>query len=204
MKSKFLAVFLIGVGAASFANAASPAAAAEHVNLRGAVVSVQGPSLTVRTRQGETSQVELLDGWKLTGVANASVDAIKPGNFVGISSVPTAAGGNGAVEVVVLPDGVKGNEGSFPWDLKPKSTMTNATVTNAVKNVDGNTLTVTYRGQDKEISIPIGTPVVTLAPAGPSDLVPGAIVFVPAERNADGSLSTRFVVVGTNGIVPPM
>jgi hypothetical protein len=95
-------------------------------------------------------------------------------------------------------------EGSYPWDLKPKSTMTNATVSNAVKEVDGRTVTLTYRGGEKKISIPDGTPIVTFAPATPADLKPGATVFVPAKRGDNGALSTGFVVVGTNGIVPPM
>ena len=39
--------------------------------------------------------------------------------------------------MLVFPPAMKGTgEGSYPWGLKPKSTMTNATVTNAVKDVD--------------------------------------------------------------------
>jgi hypothetical protein len=36
-------------------------------------------------------------------------------------------------------------EGSHGWDLKPNSSMTNATVADAVKDVDGRTVTVSYR-----------------------------------------------------------
>ena len=96
-------------------------------------------------------------------------------------------------------------EGSYPWDLKPKSTMTNATVSNAVKDVDGRTVTLSYSGgQEKKIAIPDGTPIVTFAPATEADLKPGATVFVPAKRGADGALAAGFVVVGANGVVPPM
>jgi hypothetical protein len=124
---------------------------------------------------------------------------------VGVASLPKAAGGDGAVEVLIFPPTLKGTgEGNYPWDLKPKSSMTNATVSNAVKNVDGRTLTLTYRGGEKTISIGDGTPIVTFAPATPADLKPGAIVFVPAQRGDDGALATGFVVVGTNGVVPPM
>jgi len=73
-------------------------------------------------------------------------------------------------------------EGSYGWDLKPESSMTNATVADAVKGVDGRTVTVAYKGKEKKISIPDGTQVVTLAPATKDGLVPGAVVFVPAER----------------------
>jgi hypothetical protein len=33
---------------------------------------------------------------------------------------------------------------------------------------------------------------------------PGATVFVPAQRGDDGALAAGFVVVGTNGVDPPM
>jgi hypothetical protein len=82
--------------------------------------------------------------------------------------------------------------------------MTNATVANAVKGVDGHTVTVNYHGKEKKIAIADGTPVVTLAPATTKDLVAGAIVFIPAMKDAKGGLVAPQVVVGTNGVVPPM
>ena len=173
--------------------------------MRGTVVSLDGSTLTVKTREGPTSALALKSGWKVTGVAKASVEDIKPGDYVGIASLPTAAGGDGAVEVLVFPAAMKGaGEGSYPWDLKPKSTMTNATVADAVKTVDGRTVTLSYRGQEKRISVPDDTPVVTLAPATAADLKFGAAVFVPAQRGDDGALAAGNVVVGANGVVPPM
>ena len=180
--------------------------AEEIVHVRGTIVSLDGSTLAVKTREGPTSTVALKPGWKVTGVAKASVEDIKPGDFVGIASLPTAAGGDGAVEVLVFPPAMKGTgEGSYPWDLRPKSTMTNATVTNAVKDVNGRTVTLSYSGgKEKKISISDGTPIVTFGPATAGDLKPGATVFVPAQRGDDGALATGFVVVGTNGVVPPM
>jgi hypothetical protein len=197
--SKIAFVALLGIGAVSAAQAA------ENVRVRGTVVGLEGSTLTVKTREGPTSALALKSGWKVMGVAKASLEDIKPGDFVGIASLPTSAGGDGAVEVLVFPPAMKGTgEGSYPWDLKPKSTMTNATVTNAVKEVDGRTLDLSYSGGEKKISVPMGTPIVTFGPATEADLKPGATVFVPAQRGDDGALATGFVVVGTNGVVPPM
>jgi hypothetical protein len=182
------------------------ATAAENVRVRGEIISVDGSTLVVKTREGPTSAIALKPNWQVTGVAQASVEDIKPGDFVGIASLPTASGGDGAVEVLIFPPALKGTgEGSYPWDLKPKSTMTNATVTNAVKDVEGRTVTVSYGGgQEKKISIADGTPIVTFGPATAADLKPGATVFVPAQRSDDGALSAGRIVVGTNGVVPPM
>ncbi len=182
-----------------------PSQAAETVRVRGTIVSLDGSTLTVKTREGPTAALALKPGWKVRGVATASLGDIKPGDFVGVASLPRAAGGDGAIEVLVFPAAMKGTgEGSYPWDLKPNSTMTNATVSNAVKEVDGRMLTLTFDGQEKKISVAEGTPIVTFAPATNADLKPGATVFVPAQRGADGNISTGFVVVGANGVVPPM
>src|SRR5438552_146240 len=77
-------------------------------------------------RRGKRRRDSAPAGWNVSGVAKASVDDIKTGDFVGIASVPTAEGGDGALEVVIFPAALKGRgEGSRPWDLKPNSTMTN-------------------------------------------------------------------------------
>ena len=184
----------------------SPAEAAENVRVRGTIVGLEGSTLTVKTREGPNAVLIMKPGWKMAGVAKASLEDIKPGDFVGIASLPTSSGGDGAVEVLVFPPAMKGTgEGSYPWDLKPKSTMTNATVTNAVKGVEGRTLDLSYSGgKEKKISIPAGVPIVTFGPATEADLKPGATVFVPAQRGDDGALATGFVAVGTNGVDPPM
>src|SRR6202789_2903068 len=184
----------------------SPAQAAENVRVRGTVVGLEGSTLTVKTREGPNAMLMLKPGWKMAGVAKASVEDIKPGDFVGIASLPTASGGDGAIEVLVFPPALKGTgEGNYPWDLKPKSSMTNATVTNAVKGVDGRTLDLSYSGgKEKKIAIPDGVPIVTFGPATATDLKPGVAVFVPAQRGDDGTLGAGFVVVGTTGVDPPM
>jgi len=175
------------------------------VHVRGAIVSLNGSTLTVKTREGPDAAVALMPGFKVAGIARASVEDIKPGDFVGIASLPAAAGEDAAVEVLVFPPAMKGTgEGSYSWDLKPKSSMTNATVANAVKGVEGRTLKLSYKGGEKTISIPDGVPIVTFGPATEADLKPGAMVFVPAQRGDSGALAAGFIAVGTNGVDPPM
>lgn len=180
-------------------------AAQDRVNVRGKIVGFSANTLQVKSREGKTVTVALADGYKVAGVARATMADIKPGSFVGIASLPKADGGDGALEVLVFPPAMKGaGEGSYAWDLKPKSNMTNATVANAVQGVDGHTVTVTYHGKEKKIAIPEGTPIVTLGPATGADLKPDAVVFIPAQKDAKGKLVAQQIVVGNNGIVPPM
>ncbi|WP_193089332.1 hypothetical protein [Advenella sp. FME57] len=186
--------------------AASAASAAEQgVRVRGTVVALAGDQLQVKSRDGQAIDVKLKDGWMASAVKKASFSDIKSGDFVGIASLPKSAGGDGALEVLIFPPALKGRgEGSYSWDLKPNSTMTNATVGDSVKSVDGSVVTLNYHGKEKKISVPDGTPVVTLAPATHDDVKPGTVVFIPAQKGADGTLSTGQLIVGKDGVVPPM
>ncbi|MDR6636154.1 Cu/Ag efflux protein CusF [Phyllobacterium sp. 1468] len=180
--------------------------ASDHANVRGVIVGLVGRSLVVKTRDGGDMAITLSDDCLVNSVAMASINDIKPGDFVGISNVPKSEGMSSALEVVIFPAALKGTgEGDRPWDLKPNSSMTNATVANTVKGVDGRTVTVTYQGGgQKRIDIPDKTPIVTLSLATMDDLKSGATVFVPAEHGSDGTWTTHRVVFGTNGVVPPM
>jgi hypothetical protein len=208
MKNAFPALALGLTSILSTTILAAPAHAedkkAASIHVRGSIVDYQGSTLKVKTREGETVDIALANDWKVASVANAKVTDIKPGDFVGIASLPKADGGDGALEVLIFPPAMKGTgEGSYGWDLKPDSSMTNATVADAVKGVDGRTVTVNYHGKEKKIAIPDGTPVVTIAGATKDDLVPGAVVFITAEKAATGPIAHQ-VVVGKNGVVPPM
>ncbi len=209
MIRNILSALLIGTaGISSAAMIVAPAHAeekkAERMNVRGSIVSYSGSTLEVKTREGETLPITLADGWQVSSVAKAEVTDIRPGDFVGIASLPKESGGDGALEVLIFPPALKGTgEGSYGWDLKPNSSMTNATVADAVKDIDGRTVTVSYHGKEKKIAIPNGTPVVTFAAATKDDLVPDAVVFIPAEKTSAGPVAHQ-ILVGKNGVVPPM
>lgn len=187
--------------------AALPAAAADttRVRVRGTIDAFDGGILTVKTREGETDKIALKSGWVVAGVTTASADDIKPGDYVGIASLPKSDGGDGALEVLIFPAAMKGTgEGISAYDLKPNSKMTNATVSNIDRGASGQELTLSFKGEQKKMSVPTGTPIVTFANATQSNLVSGAAVIVTAEKASDGSLSASRVAVGLNGIVPPM
>ena len=209
MSSKPHSHFFKTLAAGSFAALALLQAAdaqdGERTRVRGVIESLSGDRLVVRTREGGDATIALKAGWKVAGIRQASVEDIKPGDFVGVASLPKGSGPDGAIEVLIFPASMKGTgEGNRPWDAQPNSQMTNATVSNAVKSVDGHTITLTYQGKEKIITIADATPIVTLAPATKDDLKAGAGVIVTGEKAADGSISASQVAVGLNGITPPM
>lgn len=175
------------------------------VRVRGQVVSLNGATLTIKSRTGEDVTVQLADKWAVGGIVKASMTDIKPGTFIGTAAMPQAGASLRALEVVVFPEAMRGTgEGSYDWDLKPKSSMTNANITNAVDSVNGRTVTLAYKGGTKSIVIGADTPIVTFGAADKSDIKPGANVFVAAQKQADGNLVAARVAVGKDGVVPPM
>jgi hypothetical protein len=184
---------------------ASAFAQSTAVRVRGSVVSLDGSKLVVHAKDGKDVTVNLADNFAAIAVVKSSMVDIKEGTFIGTATVTQPDSTLRSLEVVVFPDKMRGTaEGHYPWDLGSSSMMTNATVANAVKGVDGQTVTVTYKGGEKKIEIPDNVPVVALVPATKEEIVPGAMVFVPTQRQADGSLNGGAVLFGKDGVVPPM
>jgi len=201
------ALFAGGVAVVALALGCVLAAAqvSNAVRVRGTVVSLTGSTLIVHSRDGADISIHLADGWGVTGVVKASMSDIKPGVFIGTASLPQSDGSLRSLEVLVFPEALRGTgEGHYPWDLKPTSMMTNATVANAVDGVDGRTVTLSYKGGEQKIAIPADAPIVTIAEAQKSDVKAGVAVFIPATHQPDGTLETSRVVVGKDGLVPPM
>jgi len=196
---------IMGAALALGAVTVVPAHAADKARVRGVVESLDGDTLMVKSREGKDVTIKLTSGWAVNGIVKASVGDIKPGDFVGIASEPTASGVNGALEVLIFPAAMKGTgEGDYGWDLTPTSSMTNATVANAVTSVNGPTLSLTYKGGEKKISIPTGTPVVTFGKATKDDIKPGAGVLINGMTAGDNVVESDRVVVGIDGVIPPM
>lgn len=175
------------------------------VRVRGSVTGFDGHVLAVKTREGKDVGIMLAETVAVVGVAATSMAEIKPGSFIGAAAMQRKDGRLVALEVLVFPESARGsNEGHYPWDLQPESSMTNATVAASVDGNDGKELTLTYKGGQQRILVPHGIPIVTFAPADKSLLAPGAQVFVPTQLAADGSMSAARVLVGKDGIKPPM
>jgi hypothetical protein len=175
------------------------------VRVRGSITGFDGSVLAVKTRQGRDVTVKLAETFAVIGVAATSMAEIKSGSFIGTGAVQDKAGRLVALEVLVFPESSRGsNEGHYPWDLQPGSTMTNATVAALVDENDGKELTLTYKGGQQRVVVPKGIPIVTFVPADRSLLVPGAQVVIATQMSADGSMSAARVLVGKDGITPPM
>jgi len=199
---------LAGYAAALLALVATVATAAAQsppTRLRGSIAAIDGKTATIATREGSNVKINLADNWAVMLVSPVSMADIKENSFVGIASMKGPDGTLNALEVLVFPEAARGsNEGHYPWDLQPESMMTNATVATVAKASDGQTLTLKYKDGTQTIKVKPGTPIVTFAPGDKADAKVGAKVFLGATKAADGSLTAARLLVGKDGLTPPM
>src|SRR6476620_9575895 len=173
--------------------------------VRGTIEAVDGGALAVKSRGGEDFKLHMTGDLRVLGITRISLSDIKVGSFIGTTTVPGPDGSQNAVEVHVFPENMRGTgEGSRPYDLKPNSTMTNATVSESVVGNDGHTLLVKYKDGEKKVLVTPESPFVTSVPAEKSDLKAGAKVIAFMKQLPDGSFETNRVSVGRDGLTPPM
>ena len=148
----------------------------------------------------------MADNVAVRGIIKASLSDIKQNSFIGVTGMPQADGSQKAVEIHIFPEALRGTgEGHRPWDLTPNSTMTNATVAQMVKGVEGDEITLKYKDGEKKIVAVPSTAIVTYVPADKSELKPGAKIFIAAaNKKDDGTLEAAAISVGRDGITPPM
>src|SRR6202048_2071468 len=157
-----LAIIVMVVASSLYAIAQQPPSPSR---VRGTVEAVDGELLTVKSREGEEVKLHMTGDIRVVGIAKISLSDIKVGSFIGTTTVPGPDGGANAIEVHVFPEDMRGTgEGSRPFDLRPNSTMTNATVAEAVAGNDGHTLLVKYKDGEKKVVGSPETPVGTYVP----------------------------------------
>ena len=173
--------------------------------VRGTIEAVDGDTVTVKSRSGEDVKLHMTGDIRIVGITRISLADVKVGSFIGATTVPGPDGSQNAVEVHVFPENMRGTgEGSRPYDLRPNSTMTNATVAESVAANDGRTLLVKYKDGEKKVVVSDQTPVVTYVPADKNDLKAGAKVIAFVKQLPDGSFETNRISVGRDGLTPPM
>jgi hypothetical protein len=196
------------IGASAFALllTASIAAAQTPLRVRGTIDSVDGPMLSVKARDGAMMKVKVPAGVPILTLNKMTLADVKQGTFVGITAMPQPDGSQKAVEIHIFPEPMRGTaEGHYPWDLMPNSTMTNANVESSVVSNDGQTLTMKYKDGEKKVTVPANVEVVMFAPATLADIKPGQKFFIPnGKKLDDGTIEIAAIVIGSNGVDPPM
>jgi hypothetical protein len=172
--------------------------------VRGTVVKLEDHTLTVKARDGQDVVITLADNYSVRAMARRTLADVKAGDFIGCTSVNGSDGKRHAVEIHIFPAGTKGNEGQFPWDLLPDSTMTNAIIAGVSAAPQGQVLKVSFSGKDDEVVIGDDTVIVAYVPGDASLLTPGAAVLALGLKKPDGTITAAAINAEANGVKPPM
>jgi hypothetical protein len=173
------------------------------VRVRGVIQSVLPDGIVVKTRAGEERRIALAPGLTVNEVYPIDFEQVHTGSYIGVAAQPDGKGALRAIAVTVFPESARGTaEGHRPFDLTPRSTMTNATVTEVNAHVtsesEGRQLHVRYPGGEQTIVVPQGAPIVSFRTSDRSLLVPGASVSMLA-REAGGGMTAERVNAGKGG-----
>jgi hypothetical protein len=204
MPSQIVAAIAVAVLAASAALAQKP----QTQVVKGKIAAVEGSTVVVdQAKGGGQAKVKLKDKAVIMTVGKATVGDIRVGSYVGVGAMPQADGSQKAIRVMIFPEMQRGtSEGHYPWTAPgsaPNGTMTNATVDTTVAGVEGQVLTVKYKGGTQKIIIGSDANILSNIPGGMNHLKPGANITIPAaEVTGDGSLETARVNIGRDGFVP--
>ena len=95
--------------------------------IRGTVDKLDGQALTVKSREGEIVTIALAD--MLPSLTSSRRMSEISSDYIASTGIKGTDGKLHAIEVRIFPESLRGaGEGQYPWDLKPDSVMTNATV----------------------------------------------------------------------------
>ena len=183
---------------------AGAALAQAPTRVRGTIEQIDGNTLSIKARDGTPLKLVLADNAVVVAVMKRSLEDIKPGEYVGSAATSNGDGTWTALEVHIFPEAMRGTgEGHRPWE-GPRSSMTNATVADKVRKMDGHTMTLRYKGGEQQIVVTDKTPIVGYEPGNRDDLKPGKAIFVAnATKAEDGTLRAPRINVEKTA-PPPM
>ena len=183
-----------------FAFAAGAAWAQQSVNVRGTVTAFDGKSIGVAAREGGAVEVALPEGVNVSGTKAITLEDIKLGMVLGVTTIKRADGETVAIDIRPIPPAAP--LGLSPFDLAPGATMTNAMLEGQAVSAGGSELVLNYKSGAVKVLVPPGTPMSQAIPGSRSDIKVGETIFISARIGADGKLTAARVQVSTNGIKP--
>jgi hypothetical protein len=177
------------------------------VRISGAVETLIGDTLVVKSDDRQDITIALSKDTRIAALANRQLSDIKPGDFVGSVAIKGRDGKLHAQEVHIFPEAMRGTGEGHRHMAKPDQTMTNATVT-AVTGVaeapTAHVLTLSYKGGVQEIEVGPDARIVTFISGDRSLLKPGAMVVVSVTKGPDGSWIARGMQAEKDGVLPLM
>ena len=175
------------------------------LHLRGVISEIKNDELIVVSRDGSKKSIRLSDQTKILDVSRADLSVVKENTYLGVAAVGASSGKLRALGIMIFPEGARGlNEGHFPWDKGPSSSMTNATVAKLVKKKNGTELEMRFGDKSKIIVVDSKTKLSQFVPGTKDLLVAKSNVMVVAQMTEGGVVNAQIILVGRDGFIPPI
>jgi hypothetical protein len=151
--------------------------------------------VTVTTRTGAQVRVLITSDTTIIQRKPVALENIKPNDFVGVTARRETDGSLTAISINIFPTEIRDRVRQAQFVMETGNIMTNATVFQNVRRVEGRTLYLKLGDGSVIIAVPKDATVVRLTLAKASDLRPGMTVVVRGTAGADGTLAATTITV---------
>lgn len=211
---KTLGAWLLAVGVLA-AGSALAQKAAEPERVRGVVLRIDGSTLVIRARDGQSMRLALAPNLAVFSLTKATFADLDFGTYVG--SVSERMGDDiyspifrdslswlhRGLELRIIDESLRGIAvGLSKWDLTAQSVITHGWV----DDMEDRVISIKYGptdGEETDVEIGRDIPVLKMSLGDRSLLRPGAQVVVGVHKGPDAALAV-FVFVGKDGVVPAL
>ncbi|UCF76131.1 MAG: hypothetical protein JSU71_02095 [Betaproteobacteria bacterium] len=184
--------------------------------IRGEVVKTDAASIFVKTGDGKLVQLRLNDELSVFNLTKASYVDAYFGTYVGAVSVrlgdniyspiirDSLSWLHRGFELRIVDQELRGIAlGHQKWDLTPDSVMTHGWV----DDQEGRVISIKYGPTEEEetdVEIPRDVPVTRMSLGDRKLIRPGVRIFAGARKESSGDYQAVFILVGSDGVVPPL
>jgi hypothetical protein len=183
-------------------------------HIRGQIAVVDDSSITVSTGDGAEIRLGLAESSTILSLSKASFSDVDFGAYVGSISRRLDAYSpivrdsmswlHEGYELRVFDEELRGLAlGHTTWDLGPDSVITHGWV----DDLEIRVLSIKYGPTEEEetdVDRPRDVPILFLKLGDQSLIKPGVHVFAGAQKQEDGDYEIAYVMVGEDGVVPPL
>ncbi len=176
----------------SFAVMAAPPPASQ---AEGAITAVSNGAVIVTTATGSQVRIMITGDATLIQRKSVKLEDIKANDLVGVTARRETDGSLTAISINIFPAEFKGRVRLAQFVMDTGNIMTNATVFQNVRRIEGRTLYLKLGDGTAVIAVPKEVEVIRLTVIKFGDLKPGMRVVVRGTTGSDGSLIATTITV---------
>jgi len=192
----------------------TPARAQEPEHIRGQITKVETSAIVMKTDGGKTVRFVIPDNLTVIRLAKGSFTKVDFGTYVGSVAVrlneyspivrDSLSWLHRGFELRVISEELRGIAvGHKEWDLTPETIIAHGWV----DDIEGRVLSIKYGPtEEEETDVDVGRdiPILNMSLGDTNLITLGAYVFIGAQKNENGEFEMVFILVGEDGIIPPM